>query len=234
MTALNKLVSWALEATGHQFENTALLKEAFTHSSLGGDESYERLEFLGDRILGLVMAHWIWERFPEDPEGRLATRFTGLVRRETLAEVARSIKLGAQVRMAPSARAEETQDKDSVLADCCEALIGALYIDGGLSAAEQFIKKNWSDYLIDGPKITKDAKTRLQEWAQGRGLPLPLYEDTGRTGPDHQPEFIITVEVQGQDRVQAKGKSKREAQQAAAEKLLGHVLKNDRRKSRKK
>lgn len=234
MKAQNKLASWALDATGHQFANTTLLQEAFTHSSLGGGESYERLEFLGDRVLGLVMAHWIWAEFPDDPEGRLATRFTGLVRRETLADVARSIDLGAQVRMAPSARTEGAQDKDSVLADCCEALIGALYIDGGLAAAEQFIKKNWADYLIDGPKITKDAKTRLQEWAQGRGLPLPLYEDTGRTGPDHQPEFIVTVQVQGKEAVQANGKSKREAQQAAAEKLLGHVLKNDRRKSRKK
>lgn len=228
MKRRNKLASWALSATGHRFERLDLLDEAFTHSSLGGDASYERLEFLGDRVLGLIMAHWVWEKFPEDPEGRLATRFTGLVRREALADVARSIELGDYVHLAPSARAEGAQDKDSVLADCCEALIGALYLDGGLEAAEAFIKDKWSEKLVSGPKVTKDAKTRLQEWAQGRGLSLPLYEDTGRSGPDHQPEFIVTVQIKGQDPVNAKGKSKREAQQAAAKKLLGIVLKNDR------
>lgn len=228
-----KTLDWAAGATGHKFKKTELLQSALNHTSLGTGENYERLEFLGDRVLGLVMAHWICESFPEDPEGLLATRFTGLVRRGALADVARAIDLGSQIQMAPSARAEGAQKKDSVLADCCEALIGALYLDGGLIAAEVFIKDKWADKLNSGPKVRKDAKTQLQEWAQGRGLPLPLYEDVGRTGPDHRPEFVVSVQVEGFDAVEAKGLSKRDAQQAAADKLLKVTKKNDRQRKRK-
>lgn len=229
----SKALDWAKEAAGHKFKQPKLLQSALSHTSLATSENYERLEFLGDRVLGLIMAHWVWESFPNDPEGHLATRFTGLVRREALADVARSIDLGSYIQMAPSARAEGAQKKDSVLADCCEALIGALYLDGGLKAAESFIKDKWADKLESGPKVRKDAKTRLQEWAQGRGLPLPLYEDVERTGPDHRPEFIVSVQIEGFDAVEAKGLSKRDAQQAAADKLLKVTKKNDRQRKRK-
>lgn len=219
----SKAAAWAAEVSGHEFKNAGLLKDALTHTSVAGKASYERLEFLGDRVLGVVIANWVFHEFPQDAEGRLATRFAHLVRRETLADVARDIALGAHITLANSARGEGAHEKDSVLADCCEAFIGALYLDGGLEAAENFIRRHWQTRLNTKAKVRKDAKTRLQEWAQGRGLPLPEYAEMGRSGPDHSPEFIIRVTVKGFDAAEAIGVSKRDAQQKAAEALLSQL-----------
>jgi ribonuclease III len=219
-------LDWAKQTLGRQFRSPALLQEALSHPSLAGGAggmSYERLEFLGDRVLGCVMAAWIFERFPSEPEGRLARRLAELVRRETCAQVARSAGVAVHVRMDRTAANARVNHSDSVLGDVCEALIGALYLDGGMSAARKFIYAAWQP-LIESPEgARKDAKSALQEWAQGRGLPLPEYRETGRFGPDHAPSFTVEVCVRGQGCVQAEGANKQEAQMRAAHAMLAKL-----------
>ncbi|MFZ5608826.1 MAG: ribonuclease III [Pseudomonadota bacterium] len=227
MSDLDQLVDWAARATGHRMADAALLAEALTHPSIDKQRSYERLEFLGDRVLGLVIAQWLFEAYPDEPEGRLATRLAALVRRESLAAVARAIDLGGHLILAPSARGEGAGEKASVLADSCEALIGALYRDGGMAAARGFIQAAWDPLMAAGPGARKDAKTRLQEWAQGRGLALPVYREVARAGPDHAPEFTIGVAVEGLGETSATGRSKREAEQKAAKLMLHQVASLD-------
>jgi len=211
---------------GHRFADPALLHEALSHSSLGGDRpnggapSYERLEFLGDRVLGLVMADWLLERFPKESEGHIAKRFAVLVRREACAQVARAIDLGPHIRLTPGEEGAGGRDKDSVLADACEAVIGALFRDGGLEVARRFVRAAWSDQVSHHREPPREPKTALQEWAQGRALPLPVYEELARTGPDHAPVFRIRVSVARAGSAEAEGASKREAERAAARLLL--------------
>lgn len=213
---------------GHRFKDLSRLNEALTHPSVGGvnrakvGKGYERLEFLGDRVLGLIVAEWLLERFPKEQEGALARRLTALVRAEALVVVAGRIGLGQYLRLAPGEQAGDV--KPAILADACEAVIGALYLDGGLPAAAGFVRRHW-DAALEGAKAAppQDPKTGLQEWALARGQKLPLYTDIGRTGPDHAPVFQVSVTVQGFEPSVATGPSKRAAEKTAAEALLSRI-----------
>ena len=208
----------------YKFSDSDTLHRALMHSSLKQsktDPSYERLEFLGDRVLGLVIAELLLEKFPSSAEGKLAPRLASLVSGTTLAEVARSVGLGGYVLMTEGEAAAGTNDLSSVLADCCEAVIGALYVDGGIDAAASFIRRIWTP-LIENvePRV---AKTELQEWLQGRGLPLPEYIVVERTGPPHKPVFTVELTISGYEPVRAIGPSKRVAELAAAGRMLEQI-----------
>ena len=224
MTAAGRDPAELEDILGYRFKDGGLLERALTHSSLkrtSNDPSYERLEFLGDRVLGLIIAELLIEEFPDSAEGKLAPRLAALVSGSTLADVARSFGLGEFIRMTDGEAAAGTNDRASVLADCCEAVIGSVYRDGGLEAAAKLVRRFWEP-LIEAvePKV---AKTELQEWAQGRGLPLPKYTVVDRQGPAHAPEFTIELEVAAQDPVRATGSSKQAAEQAAAAAMLAIV-----------
>ena len=215
-------------ALGHRFANTALLAEAATHSSVAGTDpagarhapDYERLEFLGDRVLGLVVAEWLLERFPNEKEGALAKRHAGHVRREALAAAARRIGLGRHLRLSPGEETAGGRDNDTILADACEAMIGALYLDGGLEPARRFVRTQWAEVIDEPGGPPAEPKTALQEWAQGRALPLPAYTLLERSGPDHAPRFLVRATVAGRGQADGEGGSKRVAERAAAAALL--------------
>lgn len=206
---------------GYEFRKPELLEQALTHGSLnlpGGTATYERLEFVGDRVLALVVADLLAESFPEANEGELARRHSILVSEDTLAGVGDALSLSRFIRAEDSSNAAERR---SVIADCCEAVIGALYRDGGLAPARTFIARHWETHI--GAEIPKVPATDLQEWLQTRGLPLPEYRVVDRTGTDHEPEFTIEVTATGLDPVRAKGPSKRIARARAAEKMLEQI-----------
>lgn len=211
---------------GHAFKSLELLEDALTHPSLAGFKQrrtgalpYERMEFLGDRVLGLIIAEWLYLRFPEAKEGELAKRHTALVNRDALGAVALEIGLGKHVRLARGDELSESRKDISTLSDAMEAVIGALYLDGGLESARAFIHRYWQkDVGIE--TAPADPKTALQEWAQGRGLPLPDYVDIRHYGPAHAPIFLVSAHVKGFPAVEAEGDSKRAAQKAAAALLL--------------
>lgn len=216
------------EVLGHQFSRPALLTEALTHRSVlsakaAEQNSYERLEFLGDRVLGLIIANLLFAHYPDESEGQLARRFNALVQGETLATVAESIGLGPYLILAPSEEQAGGRANRSLLADVCEAVIAALYLDGGLPVAEAFIARYWLPLLTAKARPRRDAKTRLQEWAQSRGLPLPIYHTIGREGPAHSPRFAIRVAVEGMGTAEGRGGSKRVAEQHAAGELLARL-----------
>jgi ribonuclease-3 len=209
---------------GHRFADPALLKRALTHASAASTLSNERLEFLGDRVLGLVVAETLHARYPDESEGPLTVKLHALVRAEACAKVAEAVGLPAYVHLAgpgfdsPRARA-------AILSDVCEAVIAALYLDGGMTAARSFIERHWAGMFDDpgqGAEM-RDAKTRLQEWAQGKGLPAPAYRETARSGPAHAPHFVIEALVEGMAPETGEGGSKREAEQDAAAKLLARA-----------
>jgi ribonuclease-3 len=211
---------------GHDFADPALLEEALTHPSASLSRgrrkvNYERLEFLGDRVLGLVVADLLLRRFPDDSEGKLAVRFSGLVRQETLAEVGAALGLDRHLRIGPLG-ADAARAQAAAVANCCEAVIGALFLDGGWPAAQRCVESRWAPLIEAEPRATKDAKTALQEWAQGRGLGLPRYEVVATEGPDHSPSFSVSVRIAGTAAPATIGTagSKRAAEQAAAEALL--------------
>ena len=214
-------------ALGYHFTNTDLLTEALTHRGVANETapSNERLEFLGYRVLGLVIASLLIARFPEADEGELSRRLTALVRRDALATVAAHIGLNDHILLAPS-DARTGRDNPSLLADACEAVIGALFLDGGMNIARSFIEIAWGPMVDDGEGAARDAKTRLQEWAQARGRQLPLYEVVGREGPAHAPKFVVVVRVEGEHEAQGEGTSKRAAEQAAAAILLERLDKS--------
>jgi ribonuclease-3 len=214
----------ALEARlGYRFQQRALLEEALTHAShkpASGLADNERLEFLGDRVLGLVIAEALLDRYPDAKEGALALRLNALVRKETLAELAEEIGLSDAITLAKSERLEGSRARGTILSDACEAVMGAIYKDGGFDPAKDFILRILGpriDTLADAPQ---DAKTTLQEWAQGRGLPTPRYVIVAREGPDHAPRFRVSVSVEGMAPQEADGASKRAAEQAAALALI--------------
>lgn len=214
-----------IEALGHRFAAPDLLAEALTHPSATGRHgqarrSYERLEFLGDRVLGLIVAEMLWRRFPDEAEGELTRRHTGLVRREALVDVARALGLGAFVRVSPGEAQAGARESASVLADACEAVIAALYLDGGLEAARAFVHRHWASLLDAFAVPPRDPKTELQEWAQGRGRGLPVYETVAAEGPAHKRVFTVTVRVEEAESATASGGSKRAAETAAAAELL--------------
>jgi len=209
----------------YRFSDPSLLTLALTHAGApGGNTSNERLEFLGDRVLGLVIAGVLYRRFPLESEADLARRFVAAVRAETLSQVAADIDLESSLKRAPETTVSGERGRTGILANACEALIGALYLDGGIEAAERFIVPRWQDHLDADIPPPKDAKTALQEWAQGRGLALPAYREIARSGPAHAPYFEIEATVAGEKPALGKGKSKREAEQAAAQALLLRLI----------
>ena len=216
------------QALGHPFKDPKILLEALTHrgapqSHTGGarERANERLEFLGDRVLGLIIAETLLREFPKEEEGALATRLAALVSAPVCAKVAHGFGLAEHVKMAPGQRADD--ENTAVLADACEAIIGALYMDGGLDVARRFIASKWGDEIHADIIPPKDAKTALQEWAQGRGLALPAYRVVSETGPAHAPSFVMAVSIEGHAESIGEGRTKRIATQEAAAELLARV-----------
>lgn len=214
----------AQAAIGHEFRDPRLLDQALGHSDrLNGRKGaavsrHERLEFLGDRVLGLVIANSLLERHQDEAEGSLNLRLVRLVRAETLAEVGMALGVGNWLR--EGAGGADVPVTPAVIADTVEALIAAIYLDGGLEAAECFVRRNWASMLDQAPRPLLDSKTALQEWAQARSLPLPSYRLVATEGPDHAPRFEVEVVVGGMPPAGGKGASKRVAEQNAAEGLL--------------
>jgi len=207
---------------GHRFSDQSLLTRALTHASAGGraKSDNERLEFLGDRILGMVIAEALFRAFPKDDEGALTKRLVQLVKAEALAQIADEIGLATLLRTDFGDSATAKRSSPAALADAVEALIAALYLDGGLEVARRFIERQWGQRVTSAPMPPRDTKTALQEWALARALPLPRYEVVGRDGPDHAPIFTITALVEGRGEATASGASKKLAEQAAAGQLL--------------
>jgi ribonuclease-3 len=220
------------KALGHRFSNPSLLTEALTHrgAATKTKPSNERLEFLGDRVLGLAIAEMLFTRFAGADEGELSRRLTALVRRDALAEIADDLDLGALIHFSPS-DVESGRINAGLLANACEAVIGALFLDGAFEAARAFIVRAWAPMIEREEGAERDAKTRLQEWAQGRGKKLPRYEVTSRDGPPHAPQFAVTVHVEGEDPATGAGPSKRVAEQAAAAALLACLADVERKRS---
>jgi ribonuclease III len=217
------------DVLGHQFADPNILTEALTHrGSLGTSvkgksgksvlSTNERLEFLGDRVLGLVIADKLLHSYPDENEGALATRMAALVSAPALAKVAEEFDLASHIKLAPGQQAEATES--TILADACEAVIGALFLDGGLEVASQFISARWEPLMRAEIIPPKDSKTALQEWAQSKRLPLPDYIVTSESGPAHAPVFTVSVQVEGSQTHQGQGRTKRLAEQAAAAALL--------------
>ena len=207
---------------GHHFAQPRLLIEAVTHASMSsptrGDN--QRLEFLGDRVLGLVMAEALLQSDPAATEGRLAPRFNALVRKETCAEVAREIGLGAVIKLGRSEMVSGGRRKQALLGDAMEAVIDAVYRDAGFEVARAMVLRLWGARVHAVRADARDAKTALQEWAQARGLPPPAYVETARDGPDHAPHFTIEARLADGRSASASAGSKRQAEQGAARLLL--------------
>ena len=212
------------EALGHRFACPALLALALRHpSDATGAGSNQRLEFLGDRALGMVVAAMLYEAYPREAEGALSQRFSALVRREALEGVARRLALGQHLVLGRGEGAAGGRDNPANLADACEAIIGALYIDGGLPAVERFVHRHWEPAMNADPEPPRDAKTRLQEWTQSRALGLPVYRILASSGPAHAPLFEVEAAVTGLGKAAASGATKRAAEQGAAGALLARV-----------
>ncbi len=215
-----------LETTiGYRFGDPALLERALTHiSALKGAQgraaSYQRLEFLGDHVLGLAVSEMLFAAFPKADEGEMSRRLADLVRRETCAEVARTIDLGPALRLGASEANAGGRARVAILADVCESLIGAVFLDGGYKAAASFVERFWVERMRAPARPLRDPKTLLQEWAQARGLPTPSYREVERTGPHHDPVFRVAVSLPQREPAEGKGRSKRSAEQAAAAALL--------------
>jgi ribonuclease III len=213
------------ERIGYRFTDPALLDSALSHiSALKGARnrvgSYQRLEFLGDHVLGLVISDMLFRAFPRADEGELSRRLADLVRKETCAEIARGIDLGAAIRLGASEANAGARTRPAILADVCEALIGAVYLDGGFVAAEALIGRLWQARMKTKAEPLRDPKTVLQEWAQGRGLPTPAYREIARSGPDHDPQFRVAVQLPDLAPAEGSGRSKRAAEQAAAAAMM--------------
>lgn len=208
---------------GYQFADLSLLRQALTHSSAASQQNapdYERLEFLGDRVLALFAADTLMAAYPDADQGGLATRLNAVVRKETCAGVAAALGLGDFIILSPSETQSGGRSKEAILADICEAVLGAIYLDGGIDAARAVFAAQWTD-LIDALEVQpRDAKSALQEWAQARGFALPRYRLVARDGPDHMPQFAIEVSVGGQDPCRGEGASKKEAERTAARACL--------------
>src|SRR5579863_8978489 len=206
---------------GHRFRDRDLLKRALTHASANAIRSNERLEFLGDRVLGLVAAEKLHDLYPDDSEGALALKFNALARREACARAAEAANISDHLILANAEAGSGGRKKSAILAGACEALIAALYIDGGMEAARRFIDCYWADAFAELNADMRDAKTALQEWAQSRkgNSAAPTYRLVSRDGPDHAPRFFVEGRVSGEEPETGEGNSKREAEQDAAAKL---------------
>ena len=206
----------------HEPRDIRLFELALTHASVGTD-NYERLEFLGDRVLGHVIARALYDRHPKEPEGYLSRRYNVLVARETCAEIGRELGVPELVRLGKQAREDGANQSENVVGDVVEALIGALLIDGGVDAAERFVARIWEPHLAEQRKAPKHPKSALQELAAARDCKPPVYEVVGRTGAHHQPRFTIRVSVPGLGEATAEGTSKQDAETDAAEALLAKL-----------
>jgi ribonuclease-3 len=222
------------ERIGYRFADAGLLDAALSHiSALKGARnragSYQRLEFLGDHVLGLVISDMLFRAFPKADEGELSRRLADLVRKETCAEIARTIDLGTAIRLGSSEANAGGRTRPAILADVCEALIGAVYLDGGFPAAESLVGRLWEARMRTTAQPLRDPKTVLQEWAQARGLPTPAYREVARSGPDHDPEFRVAVQLPQLAPAEGSGRSKRSAEQAAAAAMMTREgVKSDR------
>jgi ribonuclease-3 len=216
----------AIEARiGHKFADPALLITAFTHVSAlkpshKRADSYQRLEFLGDRVLGLVVSDMLYRAFPNADEGELSKRLADLVRKESCAEVAKSLGLFDDIKLGQVGASASARLRKSVLGDICEAVIGAVFLDGGYAAAAQFVERNWTERMRKLRRPLRDPKTVLQEWAQGKGLPTPVYREIERTGPHHDPQFRVAVDLPGLDPAEGVGGNKRAAEKVAASVMI--------------
>lgn len=209
---------------GHRFRNPGLLEQALTHRSAADPrrqmlDSNERLEFLGDRVLGLCMAEWLAERFPQEREGDLGKRLATLCSQDIIAPIAEAMGLAAALRVPPSEGRTGLRARATVLADALEAVLGALYLDGGLEVARAVVRREWAAAIEVDAKPPVSAKNRLQEWTLGRGLGLPEYSAVSTTGPSHAPIFVVQVTAAGRS-AEGMGENKRAAEQAAAEAWL--------------
>lgn len=215
-----------LEAVlGYSFKDRHILSRALTHTSMtqsakSDAASYERLEFLGDRVLGLVMAQWLLAEFPDENEGAIAKRHAALVCGDTLASIAQDIAIGDYIVMSEAEKKSGGQRKETILADCMEAILGAVYSDGGLDVAQTLIGTVWKDRIRHNLEPPVDYKSALQERLQARGMPLPEYRFIDREGPDHQPVFTVECRVENEPVVTAVAESKKAAEKLAAEKML--------------
>ena len=212
-------------ALGHRFARPDLLGTALTHVSgiQGGNaraQSYQRLEFLGDRVLGLAVSAMLYGEFPHAAEGELSRRLADLVRRESCAEVAALWDVGPFLRLGPGEVLSGGRGRQAILGDVCEAIIGAVFLDGGFEAASALVRRSWEPRMLAPRRALQDPKTALQEWAQARGKPTPAYSETERSGPAHAPHFTVTVAVEGSTPAEGLGTSKRHAEQAAAEAFM--------------
>ena len=209
---------------GHEFAQPELLEEALSHPSLDrrrqGGRDYQRLEFLGDRVLGLVMSTALYRDDDSANEGALAVRFNTLVRRETVAKAALLVDLGQYMHLGKSEDRQGGRGKPAILADVCEAVIGALYLDGGLAVAEAFVLRYWADFMSSSEAAAKDPKTQLQELLQAKSGKPPRYKVAGREGPDHAPVFTVEVKADGHAAAAGQGGSLQEAEKAAARSML--------------
>jgi len=216
----------AIEARlGHTFADPALLVTAMTHVSAlkpshKRGESYQRLEFLGDHVLGLIVSDMLYRSFPNADEGELSKRLADLVRKESCADVAKSLGLTDDIKLGAVGAGASARLRKSVLGDICEAVIGAVFLDGGYDAAKQFVETNWTDRMKKPRQPLRDPKTVLQEWAQGKGLPTPVYREVERTGPHHDPQFRVAVDLPGLAPAEGVGGSKRAAEKVAASVMI--------------
>ena len=220
---LSRAIAGAEARLGHGFARPELLVEALTHPSMAAGDHNQRLEFLGDRVLGLVIAEALLAQDTAAQEGDIAPRLNALVRKETCAEVAAALDLGSALRKGRSEMLTGGRRKTALLGDAMEAVIAAIYLDGGLEAARTLILRAWGERIAAVQAVGRDPKTALQEWAQARGLPPPAYLDLDRQGPDHAPVFSVEARLEDGRSAEGRAASKRAAQQAAAEALLALV-----------
>ena len=216
---MSELRGFLRQTLGHDPKDLSLFERALTHSSVGKD-SYERLEFLGDRVVGLVIGRWLYERFDKEPEGKLSRRYNVLVSRETCAEVGRSLDLADQIKLGKQAREDGANRSDNVVGDVVEALMGALLLDGGIEAADAFIRRAWAPFVESQGKAPKHPKSALQELAAARNWAAPEYEVARKSGAHHAPRFTVQVAIKNVGEATAEGSSKQEAETAAATALL--------------
>jgi ribonuclease III len=210
---------------GHKFADPNLLETAFTHvsalkSQRNRTDSYQRLEFLGDHVLGLIVSDMLYRAFPNADEGELSKRLAELVRKESCADVARSLGLADDIKLGAVGATTGARLRKSVLGDVCEAVIGAIYLDGDYAAAAEFVTRNWIERMRKPRRPLRDPKTVLQEWAQGKGLPTPIYREVERTGPHHDPQFRVAVDLPGLAPAEGIGGSKRAAEKVAASVMI--------------
>jgi len=219
---MEHLADWLEDKAGYRPTNLHLFELALTHSSRS-EENYERLEFLGDRVLGVSIAAWLYELFPEEPEGKLSRRLNVLVSRVTCAEIARDIGLPEQMRLGKQAREDGALDSDNVLGDAVEALIGAVFLDGGFEEAQEVVQRLWAARIGEQEKAPKHPKSSLQEWAAANDRRPPVYELLGRSGAHHSPTFEVEVSIKGVGSARGEGTTKQEAETEAAKALLGQL-----------